>query len=197
MIKAGLILFCGVLLVSGLAWAQNEIKISEFQLMTMATKKMGKDKVSQEVVIQSVGQTDLVYIAEGEAPDALAQLMLKTALSEVRAGVYEVRYVLAIAFSPSRWKTQKGDVGEIESVFEVRKDDLSGIEKLDAVQQSAELASKGVEHLRRLGYSHLKPEFTTLFNSKIYDFVWSMRQQLPEMVIKLIELYPEARKSAA
>lgn len=195
MIQSRVILFFGVLLVSGLAWAQPEMKVSEFQLMTMATKKMGKDKVSQEVVIQSVGQTDLVYTAEGEAPDNLSQLMLKVALGEIRPDVYEVRYVLAIAFSPSRWKIEKSEMGEIEAVFEVEKDNLSSIEKLDPSAQSAELASKGMELLIKHGYTNLTPEFRTLFNNRINDFVWSVRQQLPEMIMKLIERYPEAQGS--
>ena len=60
--------------------------------------------------------------------------------------------------------------------------------------QSAELTAKGMALFKKYGYSNLTPEFQQLFSVKISQFVWSINQQLPEIVNKLIEKYPEAQK---
>lgn len=198
------------LLLSGVVLAKDDLKISEFKLMTFAGEKfktdpVTKQKISQGVVITSAGQTDLIYtgdaLEQGKVSDSLAQLLMKTAVREIRPDTYEVKYVVAVSFSAERWGAKgHGESGDVETIFEIEKNHLADLEKLKAdeaatASQSADLSAKGIELFKKYGYTNLTPEFQALFATKIHQFVWSVNQQLPEIIVKLIQRYPEAKNS--
>lgn len=202
----------GMVMVAGLAFAKEDLKISEFKLMTFGGEKFATDpatkkKISKGVVITSAGQTDLVYTGDAlkpnEGEDHLAELYMKTALMEIRPGAYQVHHSLAIAFSPARWKVSgQAESGDVEYVFELEKDKLEAIERLGTdealtTSQSDELTNQGLALFEKYGYSNLTPQFKELFAMKMRQFVWSINRQLPEIVLKLVQKYPEAVKSSA
>ncbi len=205
------VVFCGITFAAGLVLAKDELKISEFKLMTFAGEKFGKDpvtkqKISKGVVITSAGQTDLICtgdaLEKGQAADLLAKLLMKTAVREIRTDVYEVKHTFTISFSPERWGMKgQGESGDVETSFELEKGNLAKLEKLKTDEQrtdsqSAELTAKGIALFKKYSYSNLTPEFQELFRTKIRQFVWSVNQQLPEIVNKLIQRYPEAKSAA-
>lgn len=201
----------GIVFASSVAFAKDNLKMSEFELMTFAGEKFKTDpatkqKISQGVVITSAGQTDLIYTGDAlkkdQANDVLAKMLMKTAVREIRPDVFEVKHTIAISFSAERWGAKgEGESGDVETVFEIKKNDLGDLVKIkvDSVatdSQSADLTAKGVELFKKYGYTNLTPEFQELFAAKMHQFVWSVNQQLPEIVTKLIERYPEAKSSS-
>lgn len=204
-------IFLGMTFASGLIYSKDNLKISEFKLMTFAGEKfktdpVTKQNVSQGVVITSAGETDLVYsgdaLEKGKSSDFLAKLLMKTAIREIRPDIYEVKHVVAVSFSAERWGTKDhGESADVEIAFEIEKNHLTDLEKLKTdevatASQSAELSAKGMELFKKYGYTNLTPEFQALFATKTHQFVWSVNQQLPEIVTKLIARYPEAKNSS-
>ncbi len=205
-----LILVLGLTVSSVLrAEETSRLEVKEFKLVSFATRKFAKDpvnaskKIPQGMLVASAGQTDLTLMTDTGAADVLAKLGMEVSLSEsAKPDVYEIRHQFSIFFPAGRWPAEgKGEFADTERLFAFEKDKPQELEKIrsDAAlidQLADDLTGKGVELFRKYGYANLTPSFQEQFAAKIKQFVWSIHQQLPQIILKLAEKYPEVKNQA-